>query len=67
MMHSFSSSECSDCQPMIAEVARASDGTIVGSAIVRRITQCIEDKATPEALVESLEHYVDDLFAATRA
>jgi len=50
----------------VREVTQHADGAIVGSAIVRRMTQCIEDKASRDALVEALGTYVAELHAATR-
>lgn len=51
----------------VQEVCRSADGVIVGSAIVRRINDCIEKGASRTDLVETLGRYVDDLKAGAIA
>ncbi|MCB9849249.1 MAG: tryptophan synthase subunit alpha [Phycisphaerales bacterium] len=49
----------------VREVCRSADGAIVGSAIVRRITKCIEESASADAIVDTLGRYVDALQVGT--
>ncbi len=50
----------------VRQAGRFADGVIVGSAIVRRITQAVEAGHDRDALVESVAAFVADLIAATR-
>ncbi len=49
----------------VAEVAQFADGVIVGSAIVRRITQAVDKGSPMEKWIESVTGYVTQMVAAT--
>jgi tryptophan synthase alpha chain len=49
----------------VREVCRHADGVIVGSAIIRRITEAASRQASTGEIVESIGGYLDTLMAAT--
>ncbi len=50
----------------VAKVCEEADGAIVGSAIIRRMTESVVAGQTSDELVDSIGQYVDELIAATR-
>ncbi len=50
----------------VAEVCKAADGAIVGSAIVHRITNAIKDGLSSEAMVKQLGDFVSELLAPVK-
>ena len=47
----------------VRQVCAVADGAIVGSAIVRRVTAALDAGETPDAIVETVAHFVADLAA----
>lgn len=50
----------------VREVCRFADGAIVGSAIVRRIRDAVNERASREKMVRDIGDYVDELVRATQ-
>ena len=49
----------------VRQVAALADGVIVGSAIVRRITEAIDAGRSHDQIVDSVSAFVGELIAAT--
>jgi tryptophan synthase alpha chain len=49
----------------VAQVCRMADGAIVGSAVIRRMTACIDEGGNNDEMVEAVGSFVDGLAAGT--
>ena len=49
----------------VRAVCREADGAIVGSAIIRRIADCLNEKKSRQEIIDVVGHYVDELITGT--